>query len=145
MSRKVVLCATLVLALALGACGGGTDLTSVDGFLKENEQFPKVRPDGQLTADPPPLTKKDVARQPEDSARRAVVQLWYHAQVGHPNVSAYEPAVQLSVGLPNLVGAYSLAQGSTAVSWPRIVQDVAGDGATTVELLAFTKGAPPVR
>jgi hypothetical protein len=145
MPRKIALCAALGLSLALAACGGDTELTSVDAFLKENEGFPKVRPDGRLTADPPALTEKNVADQPKDSARRLVIQLWYLAQAGHPDVvSLYEPAVQRSVGLPNLIGAYSLARSLFAVSWPRIVQEVPGNGATTVKVLAFTKGAPPV-
>jgi hypothetical protein len=143
---SAVLGGTFALVLALSSCGGDTELKSVDAFLKENESFPQVRPDGRLTADPPPLTKADVDRQPTNSPRQAVIRLWYLAQAGHPNVtSMYEPAVQQSVGLPELIGAFSLARSTFAVAWPRVVKVVPGAAGTTVDVLAFTKGAPPAR
>jgi hypothetical protein len=137
----------LTASLLLAGCGGeSTELKSVDAYLKETTNFPKVRPDGRLTDEPRTLTEADVNRQPANSPARAVMRLWYFAQIGNPSLlELYEPAAQRSVGLPNLLGAYSLARSSLAVSWPRVVQAVRGDIATTVDVLAFTTGAAPGR
>jgi len=147
LRRRHIICGVLTVALTAAGCGGDSgELKSIDSYLKTSRDFPKVRPDGRLTQDPPPLTAKDVNREPEGSPRRTVLQLLLYAQTGHPGVvSLYEPQAQRSVALENLIGSYALARPTLAASWPRFVQEIEGEDATTLDVLLFTKGAPPVK
>lgn len=141
--RRFTVCSVAVLCLA-GCGGSGTGLTSIDGYLKKAAPFPKVRPDGVLTNDPPPVTQAVVNRQPAGSPQRLIYGLWYFGQVGQPNiVSFFEPAVQRSVGLQNIIGAFSLARDYMLSTWPEIIQEVPSGGVMTLNVLVFSSGGPP--
>lgn len=128
----------------LAGCGSATGLTSIDGYLKKPVEFPKVRPDGRLTSAPPPVTAAIVSEQPTDSPQQLIDDLWYLGQAGQLGVvSLYESVMQQSIGIGNLVGALDTARNYMRATRPRIAAVVPRGQLTTVDVLLFSKGAPP--
>jgi hypothetical protein len=143
LSGSAIGVACLICLTGCGASGAG--LTPIDAYLNTQVAMPKVRPDGRLTTDPPPITQATVNGQPADSAQRVIYELWYYGQVGQPNiVSLFEPTVQQGIGLTWIVGALASARDYMLSTWPKIVQTVPSGDITTVDVLLFSKGSTPV-
>ncbi|HET9117149.1 MAG TPA: hypothetical protein VFN75_03580 [Pseudonocardiaceae bacterium] len=140
----MALCVLAVTVLC-GCSGPATGLTSIDGYLRRPNAVPKVRPDGLLTNDPPRITQAAVDRQPPDSPQRLIERLWMFGQAGQPGIAGfYEPDVQRAIGTSRIISAYAPAQGYMAATSPEIVRTLTSGAITTVNILVFSKGGPPV-
>lgn len=134
--------AGVLLSVAASGCG-----TKVDRVGVAQQPSGEVRADGRLTADPKPLTLKDVDAQPSGSPQRAVLTLWFWAQWGSaPNIiAAYDPKVVERTGQLNVLGAYAAIRQSVLQTRPRIVSVQQGNGVTTVLLEVLSRTSTPAR
>ncbi|MGB9183726.1 MAG: hypothetical protein WCB67_06645 [Solirubrobacteraceae bacterium] len=86
-----------------------------------------------------------VDRQPADSPQRLIDQLWMFGQASQPRIAAlYEPEVQRAIGADRIIGAYALAQAYMSATTLQIVRTVTSGPITTVNVLVFSTGGPPV-
>ena len=136
--------AALLGAMLVGvACNGDDDRSSAS--LPGTSVA--VKADGSLEEDPPPLTLRDVQRQPAGSAQERVMRLWFLAQWGNiPAVVAlYDPVVRREVGVELLSGGYAVQRPVLLASRPRIAYTTSTELGMTVGLDVYRRGAPPLR
>jgi hypothetical protein len=101
--------------------------------------------DGTLSSTPSPLTLRDVEKQPEGSAGRAVMQLIFWAQWGNlPAIfNIYDSRIAGTLGVSKIAGSYDYLRSELLVSRPRIIATQASGGGEFVSLeLTSTRGAP---
>jgi hypothetical protein len=101
--------------------------------------------DGTLSATPSPLTLRDVGKQPDDSAARAVMQLIFWAQWGNlPAIfNIYDSRIAGTLGVSKIAGSYEYLRPDLLTSRPRIIATQPSGGGEFVSLeLTSTRGAP---
>jgi len=103
------------------------------------------RADGRLTGNPAALTIRDVEKEPEGSARRAVMQLIFWAQWGNlpAVVDAYDSRVSATLGVSKVTGGYDYLRPELLTSQVRITATRdSGSGEFVSVELATPRGAP---
>lgn len=146
MIRQRLAVTTLVVtSVILGGCAAKSAEhpgVAVNGVTR-------VLADGRLVVDPPPLTLKDVERQPVGSPGYTVMSLLFWAQWGSPAniVAEYDPGVARVVGVSNVVGVWESIRQSILLALPKIIFErfnSAGNQAFVGLQLETTSG-PPAR
>ena len=144
-SRPVVGFIGLLLAVITAAgCAGDNQ---GDEIVRTGEVKADARPDGSLSADPAPLTLKDVDATPDGSAREAVMVLWFWGQWGGlPNmVLMQDDRVTGAVGASKIMDAYGLVRPDMLASRPRIVGTRTSPGGTFVAVEIRRKNQKPTQ
>jgi hypothetical protein len=106
---------------------------------------PRIRADGSLSTNPPPLTLADIEKAPPGSATAAVLRLWYWGEWGSvPNIlGAYQPAVIRALTAEDVAGAYALWRNSLQTGRPEVISELKGPRGSVVELRVRRRDSPP--
>jgi hypothetical protein len=136
-----LLVAAGAFCLTLGACGG----QSSDQMVRSGTTPIERKADGTLSSTPSPLTLRDVEKQPDGSAGRAVMQLIFWAQWGNlpAIINTYDSRVAGTLGVSKLAGSYEYLRPELLTSRPRIIAAQPSSGGQFVSLeLTSTRGGP---
>jgi hypothetical protein len=147
IARHTACLVCAVLALGPSGCGLGDGGDDGGRNVRLQGTSVEIRPDGSLTADPPPVTLRDLARQGSDSPEGTIFRLWFFAQWGAvPSVARlYDPRVRATGVLPQVSGGYASQRSLFLSSRPRVIFRRRDEAGTHVGVELLRHAAVPVR
>ena len=136
-------CLAAIAAIAVLLAGCSDDDTSGE-FVRTGPVPVETDDHGRLNAKPSPLTLADVARQPEGSPQRPVLELLFSAQWGYlPAVpDRYDPRIVSGLGRRQIVQAYGRLGKTLVETRPELRESrrEGDDAFVSVELLTTEDG-----
>jgi hypothetical protein len=141
---KTRLPAVLISVLLL-LSGCGLESGSDNGKLPGTSV--RVRSNGSLDDDPPPLTLRDIAKYPDRSPQAVVLRLWFFAQWGSTGQLAanYATAARRRVGSSRISDGFAAQRNRLLQRRPQVLYTLRTDLGSVVALRAFQRGRPPRR